>query len=303
MTRNNSFSSSVSSRTPSVSSRNTSNNSFSSSVGPGHARSASAHTGGRYQTSFSQSTTTRPTSALPKSRPASSLELNSSDEDVPSQGKRQGMQSQPQIQSSVTSLHMPAVQGGRAPQSMHSHRYQRSLSNTRDFSVSTAMSQLRIDDAEYNRPEEHQAISARMKRPSSASLSHNPFLNNGIQNGGIDGSESALVLFQPPEGSLVAPQTPSQIPVPSKRYPSNGTPCKTSKKYPHRNTNFTEDSNAASFLAWDVRGRLEDMEAMYFEMKDKMAGTNLERSGLEEAVALYKARGESWFPCPYRMTN
>jgi len=291
MSRNNSFSSSVSSRTPSVSSRNTSNSSFASSMGSGHARSASAHTGGRYQTSFSQSTMSRPISALPKSRPGSSLELNSSDEDIPSQGKRKGMQSQPQIQSSVTSFHMPAVHDVRAPQSMQSPIYQRSLSNARDFSVSTAMSQLRIDDAEYNQPEEHQAISTRSKRPSCASLSHNPFLSNGIQNGRMDGSESALVLFQPPEGSLVAPQTPSQIPVPSKRYPSNSTPCKTSKKYPHRKTNFTEDSNLAPFVAFDVRGRLEDIEAMYFEMKDKMAGSNLERNGLEEAVSLYKARG------------
>jgi kinesin family protein C1 len=39
-----------------------------------------------------------------------------------------------------------------------------------------------------------------------------------------------------------------------------------------------------------VRGRLEDMEAMYFELKDTLTGTSMERNGLEEAVAKFKAK-------------
>ncbi|KUJ19370.1 kinesin-domain-containing protein [Mollisia scopiformis] len=132
--RTQSYTSSISSstRTPSVSSRNTSNGSFASSVGPA-GRPATSY-GSRSQTSmaFSQSTTTRPTLAMPKSRPTTSMEnYSDDDEDIPSQGKRK---------------------------------------------------------------------------------------------------------------------------------------------------------------AWDVRGRLEDVEAMYSRMKDTLAGTNLERSGLEEAVSIYKTR-------------
>lgn len=101
-----------------------------------------------------------------------------------------------------------------------------------------------------------------------------------------------MVLFQPrPEGSLVAPRTPSRIPVPSKCYAVDTTPCRKSKRSPERALYLTRDSNRDSYLAWDVRGRLEDMEAMYADMKDKMAGTNVERNGLEEALSLYKARG------------
>ncbi|KAK0121766.1 kinesin-like nuclear fusion protein [Cadophora gregata] len=79
--RNPSFTSSASSRAPSVSSRNTSNSSFSSSVGP-NGRPKSSY-GGRSQ--LSQSTTTRST-ALP--RPATSMDTHSSDDDLPSQGRR-----------------------------------------------------------------------------------------------------------------------------------------------------------------------------------------------------------------------
>ncbi|KAH9214620.1 P-loop containing nucleoside triphosphate hydrolase protein [Leptodontidium sp. 2 PMI_412] len=80
--RNPSFTSSTSSRAPSVSSRHTSNGSFSSSVGP-NGRPKSSY-GSRSQ--FSQSTMTRGTTALP--RPATSMDTHSSDDDVPSHGRR-----------------------------------------------------------------------------------------------------------------------------------------------------------------------------------------------------------------------
>lgn len=299
LTRNKSFSSSISSRTPSVSSRNTSNSSFSSSVGPGHSRSTSAHGGSRYHapTSFNQSTYSRPTTAIPNSRPASSFkdeptsyiknEPTSSDEEIPTQNGRQRMQLVPSLQSSVTSSRRPMSNQGRRLQSstsMQSLKSQRSLKSIREVSVSTAMSRLRLDDGEYSPP------------PSNRKLSHNPFISNNGHGLGNNGSEGTLVLFEPPEGSLVAPQTPSQIPVPSKRYPLDATPSRKSKTSPRKSTLLTNDSNEDQFIAWDVRGRLEDMEAMYFDMKDKMAGTNMERSGLEEAVTLYKAKGQCLLP-------
>jgi kinesin family protein C1 len=97
--------------------------------------------------------------------------------------------------------------------------------------------------------------------------------------------------------SLVAPKTPSQIPVLKKAEAlPNATPAAT----PSRSSKFssptkqvqylTKDSNIPAFTAWDVHGRLEDMEAMYTELKKTLAGTAVDRNGLEEAIAQYKAR-------------
>ena len=141
------------------------------------------------------------------------------------------------------------------------------------------MSQLRLDDGESSQP------------PSARSLSHNPFVSHG-NHLGTDGPEGALVLFEAPEDSLVAPQSPSMIPVRNKRVSLPATPSRNLKTSPRKSTRMASNSNNDPFLAWDVRGRLEDMETMYREMKNKMAGTNVERSGLEEAVTIYKTRGQ-----------
>jgi kinesin family protein C1 len=287
--RNPSFSSSVSSyRTPSVSSRHTSNGSFSSSIGPG----------GRPQTSmsFHQSTTTRPASVLPKSRPATSMDKHYEEEDMISQGGRKGMKALNSIPSSF-----PYTQGTstlqnrklRTPQSLHSLRSQRSIAQIREVSVSKASSRLCLDgEVSPRKPCEHQAISI-MRPPTTTELSRNPSISTGMRNLRIDSSENALVLYQSPEDSLVAPKTLSHIPMLSKADAwtvSPATPCRTPRPSPQKTPYLTKDSNIPAFTAWDVHGLLEDMEAMYSELKQTLTGTSLERNGLEEAVAVYKAR-------------
>jgi kinesin family member C1 len=211
---------------------------------------------------------------------------DSDDEDMPSNGKRKGMMKPlPPIPSSFSSS--------------------RSTGNMRDVSVSTAMSRLCIDDLECNNSPEHQANSSRMKPPSSPRRSHKPSNTTGMRNLRLNdtSTENAMVLYQAPGDSLVAPKTPSQIPVlvKSKSRALRDTPTTPSrsrrsspKKTDYLSKNsivpaFTESD--VGFLAWDVRGRLEDMEAMYSELKDTLNGTTLERNGLDEAVAVYKARG------------
>ena len=54
---------------------------------------------------------------------------------------------------------------------------------------------------------------------------------------------------------------------------------------------LTRDSRTQ---AWDTKGRLEDMEYLYSELKQKMSGTTSERNGLEETVEIYKARSMSF---------
>ncbi|KAG4025248.1 hypothetical protein MFRU_062g00020 [Monilinia fructicola] len=76
--RNTSHSSSVSSRTPSVSSRHTSSSSFSKSVGPGRPKSAF----GSRPPSYSQSTTSRPNTSLAKTRQHASKDSTSSDDEA-----------------------------------------------------------------------------------------------------------------------------------------------------------------------------------------------------------------------------
>ncbi|KAF4624706.1 hypothetical protein G7Y89_g13463 [Cudoniella acicularis] len=292
--RNPSFSSSISSRTPSVSSRNTSNGSFSSSVGPGHARSYSANINRpQGSTIFSQSTNSRPTSILPKSQPATSPNNDFEDDDV-SGGKRKGTQHlafTPFHQSSQRAASLQ-WQKLRTPNSVHSQRSVRSMNNHRDVSVSTAMSRLRIDSGNQSQQNECQAITTTMKPPPSGSLSNRTSINTEPGNTRVDSSEMALVLFQAPSGTLV-PKTPSQIPVPIRRGSSIATPitpCKAPRNSLSKAPYMTQDSNNPFDVAWDVRGRLEDMEAVFLEMKEKMNGSELESNRLEEVATVYKAR-------------
>jgi kinesin family member C1 len=283
LNRNPSFSSSVSSsRTPSVSSRHTSNGSFSSSVGPG----------GRPQTSmsFNQSTSRRPASAAPKSRPATAMDnhyndpgmrpLNSFTSSFPYIQEKSGLQNKKL----------------RAPKSLHSLRSQPSMGKIREVSVSTAMSRLCLDgEVSPRQRHEYQAISSNMRPPPTTKLSHKPSINTGMRNLILDSGETALVLYESPGDSLVAPQTPSHITVSSKAdtYFSPVTPYRTPRPSPHKTPYLTKGSNIPAFTAWDVHNRLEDVEAMYAELKQSMQSTSSERNGLEEAVAVYKARSQS----------
>ena len=142
---------------------------------------------------------------------------------------------------------------------------------------------------------EHQATSTVTMQPSTKPLLHKASISTCMHDLRIDSEEKALTLCQAPGDDPIAPKTPSQIPVLSKQGSNIPTPaispCRTPKSFTHTPQYLTKDSNITSFLAWDVNGRLEDMEAMYSELKDVLTGTSLERNGLEEAVGVYKARG------------
>jgi kinesin family protein C1 len=108
-----------------------------------------------------------------------------------------------------------------------------------------------------------------------------------------DFNSSALVLFGVSEKSFNLPKTPSQIPILSKAEVSSATPATPSRvpiPSPVKTPFLSKDSNITGFTGWDVRGRIEDMEAMYHELKDTMADTNMERRSLEEAVGHYKIK-------------
>lgn len=177
---------------------------------------------------------------------------------------------------------------------MQSLRPQHSAANMRDVSVSTAMSGLRLDgEVRSKEQHEYQANSTRLRPPQSR-LSHKSSISSGLRGLRIDSSETALVLFEPP-GESAAPKSPCHIPVLSKAEASMEppiTPRRTPKPSPQKTPFLTKDSNVPGFTAWDVDVRIERMEGMFSEMQNKVTNTSLERSVLEEAIALYKERSE-----------
>lgn len=280
--RSTSMASSTSSRAQSSSSRNTSASSFASSVGPG-PRPQSSY-GGRPQTSMSR---TRSNTATSK-RPATAMDDHLDPGGGPATGKRQG-----RTQHSHTSS-LPSHYGyhqlqyhktRRAPPQFESHG-----PSSREVSVSTALSRLRLEDHEA----ESLLSDATNPYNYSLGLSMGPpgTVPRELRN---DSSSNSLVLFGASEKSLSLPKTPSQIPIPSKAEVSSATPATPSRApipilSPLKTPFLSKDSNITGFTGWDVRGRIEDMEAMYFELKDTMADTNVERRSLEEAVRHYKIK-------------
>lgn len=94
---------------------------------------------------------------------------------------------------------------------------------------------------------------------------------------------------------LDAPSTPSQIPkrVPSALNASEAlSPSKSPQKTPKPLPKFlNRDSNTT--IAWDTKGRLEDMEQMCSEFKEKVDGANVESNGLKDTLTIYKSRSTS----------
>lgn len=160
------------------------------------------------------------------------------------------------------------------------------------MSVSTALSKLPLDDAYY------EGEQSRISNSTASSLKESIVSTYAaMRKSKVVNSSGAVVLYVNAERSLVAPKTPSHIPI-SKRaeasFATPATPSKSAKYSPTKIQFLTKDSNTPAFTAWDVHGRLEDMEAMYSELKKTLSGTSLERNGLEEAIAQYKSRCMWW---------
>lgn len=171
---------------------------------------------------------------------------------------------------------------------------QRSVSNTTDSSVSSALARLRIDsDDDGYQSEEDQAITKPVKPTPRPSLSTRYSLSNGRQSLAGTG-ENALVLFEQPEDSLVAfnPKTPSQIPVPTKNWAMTAapqTPSRVSKNRFKQNTHNKRYSNTG-FIAWgpeDIDSRMNDMDAMFKQMKEAKEVMSQEQVNHERMVSGY----------------
>ncbi|KAF7880139.1 uncharacterized protein EAF02_007776 [Botrytis sinoallii] len=278
--------SSMSSRTPSVSSRHTSSSSFSQSVGPGRPKSAF----GSRPPSYSQSTTTRPNTSQSKGRTNASSTSSDDDGMPPPGGRRKPMIPVPAFTSSQqlngnTELEVIKVRGHRSTNSVRSH----SQDSLRDLSVSTALSRLQINDEQTDPTTGYNLNSTPRKDPR---IRHRFSQSVGHRNLRVDNEEAALVLYQAPVHSSVAPKTPSHIPVLAKSEYFNSTPmtpCKSSKFSPTKKPYLTKDSNVSG-VAFDVRSRLESMEAMYARLASTVDGTGKDHDALRNAVSEYKTK-------------
>jgi kinesin family protein C1 len=236
------------------------------------------------------------------SRPATSMARHyeeEEDDDTPAQGRRKGMLPLTIFPHSIHSNQRYStlpMKKSRGHQSTHAPKTHSSVNSIRDVSVSTAMSGLTIaEEPRKAKSKEHQAISKEMRPPSTPGSCHQASISTGLRNFRIDSTESALVLFQSPGDTSVAPKTPSQIPVPSKSeamITTPATPCRTPKTSPSKHYFLSKTSNITGFTAWDVDGRVQHMETIFGKVLEHFSGTNSERDHLEDAVSLYKSRSK-----------
>jgi len=145
---------------------------------------------------------------------------------------------------------------------------------------------------------EYQATSRAKKSSPAMGLSHKRSVSASL-NERFNSSDNALVMFQAPIESLVAPKTPSQIPVlrKSEHKPEVGiaapeTPYQTPKPSPMKTQFLSKDSNIPGFTAWDVDARLGSIESMYANLQETIKSTTTDRSEMEKEVGIYKLKSE-----------
>ncbi|CAD0018895.1 unnamed protein product [Aureobasidium pullulans] len=124
---------------------------------------------------------------------------------------------------------------------------------------------------------------------------HLPF--NGFSHSELEFQQLGLEQEEP-----LCPKTPSQIPK-LKPVPKTPRPPETDLqiyKTPHTKytvhnaspgkiTYLNRNSNTPA-PAWDTKGRLEDMETLYSQLKTQLDSAATEKTGMEEGISIYKAR-------------
>ena len=262
--RETSFSSSVSSRPSSVAStRNTSGSSYSSSVGPG-SRPPSSHSY-RPQSAMSHARFQRPVSSL--TRPATSLEAHEEEPGTARHlGKRKGRTPFPfNPQDCPPTIRPPRMRGSHDTQKIHTSEWGsrpfRAFS-FREASLNNAFSGLSLH-GEASQPAPTKDMAARSASPHTQPAS----------NAGAPPTPTLIPRLAPRAVLPVEPQSPSK------------TPKKTPKPLPQF---LTRSSNEV--IAWDTDSRLEEVENMCSQFKEKMDGATTESKSLRDMMEIYKIR-------------
>ncbi|EPE28653.1 P-loop containing nucleoside triphosphate hydrolase [Glarea lozoyensis ATCC 20868] len=287
--RNPSTASTISSHSTSNSSRQTSNGSFSSSMGPGHIRSQSTHYG-RPPPSFSQSTRTRPPNAT-KARSNTAMSNRSDESWATNPERRDGMLRESTRCASFLLSQNPAVLQNnklRHTQSVSSLRSHSTRCNTRDSSIATALQKMHIDENNCYYSTNNQAAGSKLLLPPR--LSYRGPDSSGSGDSWSQSFNQAVVLWEDPGDGLVAPQTPSHIPIPKTRHGNIRrapiTPSSPSKASPMKSTYLTKDSDIAAPTDWDTKAKLDEVMACYHKIREDSSKT----TALEQAVPVYKEK-------------
>ena len=262
------------SRGPSTASRNTSNSSVSTS-----------------------SSNTRPTSAASNYRPQSVLSNSRSISNGLSQHKRSAPYYDDDEEEESQNTMQPSKRKGMPLYTLSAIRMQDRLRPLKQRERPAIPERFRSFPS--------RAPSSRSQSPFSPSHAERSSRNISLSTA-FEGLSLQQRCDEPPRESTFPcsypiPQcsnTPSQIPklLPKTPRAVQAQPCKTPlTKYKIRHASpmkleyLTRDSNTPA-PAWDTKGRLEDMEMLYSQLKDQFQGAAFEKNGLEESLALYKTR-------------
>lgn len=159
-----------------------------------------------------------------------------------------------------------------------------------EVSVKSAPSELSIDDAMTGSG--HQLHPKGLNSPDISLAISKTSSIAAMRKSKIE-SSNALILFQSDDRSLVAPKTPQYSTLKAEALPATpATPSKPQRKSPQKTHFLTKGSNVTALTAWDgdVHGRLDNVEALFSELKQSLEGSSMERSQLEEALGIYQTR-------------
>lgn len=272
--RNISNNSSISSRNTSVSSRQPSASSFST-------RPQSVTNSYRPASSLSQS---RSRSALPSMRPLPPADPDDTD-------------------SSGEQSNLPTKRKGTLPKSPFSHQIDTSNVTPRRRRKRPDMPVHSVSKTPGARPVDSQNTS-RIACKHPPSPIRNISLSSAFQNLRLTSNMHRAEQDQSFSLSQEVPQcpkTPSQIPklAPKTPQPAAGlqpshvdmSPTKHTacQRTPAKVTYLTRDSNLVA-TAWDTKGRLEDMEVLYSQLKSQLDSASKENHGMEDSIEVYKQR-------------
>lgn len=162
----------------------------------------------------------------------------------------------------------------------------------RGVSISTAMSSLRIDEDTEDQGSEIKSRSSVLLHSNVNSRARRP--KRSVQNLRANGQETAVVPSQASPDTLVAPQTPSFIPIPASKVaapaptPSKSAMCST----PVTQRFLSKDSNLKSFTGWDIDRRLKGVDDMMDKFKTAAEANFEDRSTLLNEIVEKKGKSK-----------
>ncbi|KAG8161293.1 hypothetical protein KVR01_009557 [Diaporthe batatas] len=209
-----------------------------------------------------------------------------------------------------TAMNTHPVAEDDAPNGKQSFQYMgpRASAPGRDFSITTMMGKLSLDDERPNGIllTRDQAISTKENCPPSPSPLRQPELPlenvtlRPAQSRREDDATAPVVCSEESRASIMAPP---KTPPNSAQYAMDAMDkfgetlfastrkCPESpSKTPSKPSFLTKDSNLTAFTAWDMDGRLVEMEAQFKAMKEVMNVSLTDKKGMENIIEMAKTR-------------